>query len=161
MSRGGVTIMKKILPILSLSLASAALVLGGVAALGKGAVNEVKATSDAVFPAPDYTTYVPVADGWIENTDGSAESSLASLIRGRNDRFWSGQSSGFDSQERTFNATDEFVDTIHKANGANNDNKSEGWRGAYRTQNLTLKDNNHRYVSFLFGGGSGDIFVNI
>ena len=103
---------------------------------------------------PNYQTYVPLRDGWIENTDGSAETNLDSAIRARNDRFWNG-GSGWDSQERSFNALDEFVDTIHRANGG------EGWRGAYRTPELVLHDNDHRYVSFLFGGGSGDIFVNI
>ena len=106
---------------------------------------------------PDYQTYVPLRDGWIENTDGSAETNLNSAIRARNDRFWNGNSdpNNWDSQERTFNGLDEFVDTIHRANGG------EGWRGAYRTPELVLHDNDHRYVSFLFGGGGDDIFANI
>ena len=108
----------------------------------------------AYSEAPSFNTYVPVSDGWIENTDGSAETKLADAIRGRGDRFWSG-GINFDTQERTFNAMDEFVDTIHQANGG------EGWRGAYRTPELTLADNDHRYISFLFGGGEGDIFINI
>ena len=105
----------------------------------------------------DYQTYVPLRDGWIEDTDGSAETNLNDAIRARNDRFWNGNSdsNSWDSQERSFNALDEFIDTIHRANGG------EGWRGAYRTPELVLKDNDHRYISFLFGGGSGDIFVNI
>ena len=123
--------------------------LGGVFA-GMGGKQEIEAEA----AGPGYDTYCPVSLGWIENTDGSAETTLASATRSRNDRFWNG-GTGWDEQERTFNAMDEFVDTIHRANGG------EGWRGAYRTPELELHDNNHRYVSFLFGGGSGDIFVNI
>ena len=33
--------------------------------------------------------------------------------------------------------------------------------GAYRTPELVLHDNDHRYISFLFGGGGEDIFINI
>lgn len=139
--------MKKIVKILTIGCALG--LLGG-AAVGLNAKKEIKAEATA----PSYTTYVPVSAGWVENTDGSAESTVGSLARGRNDRFWNG-GSGFDSQERTFNAMDEFVDTIHRANGG------EGWRGAYRTPELELVDNDHRYISFLFGGGAGDIFVNI
>ena len=109
---------------------------------------------NAYFEAPAFQTYVPVGDGWVETTDGSEKTEVGDIIRGRGERFWSG-GSGFDSQERTFNAMDEFVDTIHKAKGR------EGWRGAYRTPELTLADNDHRYISFLFGGGEGDIFINI
>ena len=142
--------MKKFLSVLSLGTVVGVLSLGSAIACMQG-VKEVSAD------VPDYQTYVPVRDGWIENTDGSAESSLVSLIRGRNDRFWSGNpdDTHWDSQERTFNAMDEFVDTIHRANGG------EGWRGAYRTPELELHDDNHRYISFLFGGGGDDIFVNV
>ena len=139
--------MKKLLAILPFGVLAGALAVGAVSLSAKGS-KEVKAD------APSYQTYVPVVDGWVENTDGSGESTVNSLLRGRNDRFWSG-GSGWDSQERTFNAMDEFIDTIHRANGG------EGWRGAYRTPELELYDNNHRYISFLFGGGSGDIFINI
>lgn len=142
--------MKKAISVLLLGVFSAAAVAGvAVASNTSAKVREAKAE------APSYQTYVPLIDGWVENTDGSAESTVGSLLRGRNDRFWNG-ADGWDSQERTFNAMDEFVDTIHKANGG------EGWRGAYRTPELTLADNDHRYISFLFGGGSGsDIFINI
>lgn len=140
--------MKKAIAILSFTALSAILA-GSILISANHTVKEAKAE------AVDYQTYVPLRDGWIENTDGSAESNLNDLIRARNDRFWNGQASGWDSQERSFNALDEFVDTIHRANGG------EGWRGAYRTPELVLKDNDHRYVSFLFGGGGNDIFVNI
>ena len=142
--------MKKINKILTTALACG--VLGGsfaAATLAPRASSEVKAAS--------YQTYVPLRDGWIENTDGSEVTDLNNAIRARNDRFWSGNAdpNNWDSQERSFNALDEFVDTIHKAAGG------EGWRGAYRTPELTLVDNSHRYISFLFGGGEGDIFINI
>lgn len=127
----------------------------GVLALGHltGMKNYQKVSAEAV----DYQTYVPVSSGWIENTDGSAETTVGAATRGRNDRFWTGNAdtNNFDSQERTFNAMDDFIDTIHRANGG------EGWRGAYRTPELVLHDNNHRYISFLFGGGGDDIFINI
>lgn len=142
--------MKKILPIISLTALSGALVLGAT-------VLSNKSVSRTNADAPNYQTYVPLRDGWIENTDGSAETVLNDAIRARNDRFWNGNSdpNNWDSQERSFNALDEFVDTIHKANGG------EGWRGAYRTPELVLHDNDHRYISFLFGGGGDDIFVNV
>ena len=136
-----------------LTLAVGVLSIGHLSAANK---SYQKVSADEV---PDYQTYVPLRDGWIENTDGSAVTDLNSAIRARNDRFWNGAESGWDSQERSFNALDEFIDTIHKANGG--DKGSEEWRGAYRTPELVLKDNNHRYVSFLFGGGGDDIFVNI
>ena len=139
--------MKKIIAALSLAAIAGGLTIG---ALNGGSKRVEQAEADA-----SYQTYVPLRDGWIENTDGSAVTDLNSAIRARNDRFWNGQPSGWDSQERSFNALDEFVDTIHKANGG------EGWRGAYRTPELTLVDNDHRYVSFLFGGGGSDIFINI
>lgn len=145
--------MKKLVSILSLAGGIAALAIGGISlsASKSSAVKEAKAD------APSYQTYVPLRDGWIENTDNSAETVLNDAIRARNDRFWNGNAdlNNWDSQERSFNALDEFVDTIHRANGG------EGWRGAYRTPELVLHDNNHRYVSFLFGGGGDDIFVNI
>ena len=130
----------------SIALATAAM------AAGASARNQVKKAK-----ADEFQTYVPLRDGWIENTDGSAETVLNNAIRARNDRFWNGNSdpNEWDSQERSFNGTDEFIDTIHRANGG------EGWRGAYRTPELILHDNNHRYISFLFGGGEGDIFINI
>ena len=127
----------------------------GVLALGHltGMKNYQRVSADEV---PDYQTYVPLRDGWIENTDGS-ETTDWGCIRARNDRFWNGNGdqNHWDSQERSFNATDEFIDTIHRANGG------QGWRGAYRTPNLTLKDDDHRYISFLFGGGGDGIFINI
>ena len=145
--------MKKLVSILSLAGGIAALAIGGISlsASKSSAVKEAKAD------APSYQTYVPLRDGWIENTDGSAETVLNDAIRARNDRFWNGNAdpNNWDSQERSFNALDEFVDTIHRANDG------EGWRGAYRTPELVLHDNDHRYVSFLFGGGGDDIFVNI
>lgn len=141
--------MKKTKKFLALALATG-LVGGGMLPLAfQKKVTQVKAD------APSYQTYVPLRDGWIENTDGSGVTNLNDAIRGRNDRFWNGAASGWDSQERSFNALDEFVDTIHRANGG------EGWRGAYRTPELTLYDNDHRYISFLFGGGGDDIFINI
>ena len=140
--------MKKLLSLLSFGAIATALTVGATLAVNKG-IQEAKAD------APDYQTYVPVSSGWIENTDGSATTELGNAIRGRNDRFWNGAASGWDSQERTFNAMDDFVDTIHRANGG------EGWRGAYRTPELVLHDNDHRYISFLFGGGDGDIFINV
>lgn len=130
----------------------------GVLALASlsGVKTYQRVSADPVI-TPNYGPYIPIKDGWIENTDGSAVTNLNDAVRARNDRFWNGNddSNNFDSQERTFNAMDEFVDTIHRANGG------EGWRGAYRTPELTLADNNHRYISFLFGGGEGDIFVNV
>ena len=142
--------MKKMLTVLSLAALGGALTFGSTAVLSKRN-NAVSAKADS------YQTYVPLRDGWIENTDGSLETDLNSAIRARNDRFWNGNSdpNNWDSQERSFNALDEFVDTIHRANGG------EGWRGAYRTPELELHDNNHRYISFLFGGGGDDIFINI
>ena len=142
--------MKKILTLLSLTLAGGALVLGSAISTAPKKVNEAKAD------APTYTTYVNLTDGWIEHTDGSASKTVGELLRGRNDRFWSGNSdpNNWDSQERTFNGMDSFIDTIHKAGG-------EGWRGNYRTPELELHDEDHRYISFLFGGGETDIFVNV
>lgn len=143
--------MKKLLPTISLTILSGALVMGGFATALSN-----KKISRANADAPDYQTYVPLRTGWIENDGGGDAGAefLNGLIRARNDRFWSGQASGWDSQERSFNALDEFIDTIHKAGG-------EGWKGAYRTPELVLHDNDHRYISFLFGGGEGDIFINI
>lgn len=140
--------MKKVFSLLGLTAMAGALVLG---------VNAKQQTKETKADAPSYQTYVSLRDGWIENTDGSEETNLNNAIRARNDRFWSGNSNpdNWDSQERSFNALDEFVDTIHRAAGG------EGWRGAYRTPELTLVDNDHRYISFLFGGGDGDIFINI
>ena len=138
--------MKKLLTVLTLAA------VGGALALGAKSANKVEVAEGM---AHDYQTYVPLRDGWIENTDGSNETNLNDAIRARNDRFWNGADSGWDSQERSFNALDEFVDTIHRANGG------ENWRGAYRTPELTLHDNDHRYISFLFGGGGDDIFINI
>ena len=128
--------------------------LASVLAAGLFAGN-VNSSRQAKAEVPSYRTYISVREGWIENTDGSAESSLDSLRRARTDRFWNGAESGWDSQERTFNCTTEFIDTIHRANGG------EGWRGAYRTPELELYDNAHRYISFGFGGGGDDIFINI
>ena len=139
--------MKKILSLLGITA------LFGVAAAG-ALVGSKQAGKEVKADAPSYQTYVPLVDGWVENTDGSGESTVSSLLRARNDRFWSG-GSGWDSQERTFNSTDEFIDSIHRANGG------EGWRGAYRTPELELYDNDHRYISFDFGGGASDIFINI
>ena len=135
--------------IIPLFAAAAMLTIGHLA----GAKQYQKVSAEAV----DYQTYVPVSSGWIENTDGSAETTVGAATRGRNDRFWTGNAdtNDFNSQERTFNAMDDFIDTIHRANGG------EGWRGAYRTPELVLHDNEHRYVSFLFGGGGDDIFINI
>ena len=130
-----------------LLLAAGVLSIGSISVLSR----YEKVSADV----PDYQTYVPLRDGWIENTDGSAATNLNDAIRARNDRFWTGAAEGWDSQERSFNALDEFVDTIHRANGG------EGWRGAYRTPELTLHDNDHRYISFLFGGGETDIFINV
>ncbi len=143
-----VYLMKKLLTITSLVALGGALALGAISAVTANdkEVSEVNADS--------YQTYVPLRDGWIDNTDGSAVTNLNDAIRARNDRFWNG-GTGWDSQERSFNALDEFVDTIHRANGG------EGWRGAYRTPELVLHDNDHRYISFLFGGGGDDIFINI
>ena len=151
--------MKKIIAALSLAAIAGGLTIG---ALNGGSKRVKQAEADA-----SYQTYVPISSGWIENTDGSAVTELGNAIRGRNDRFWTG-GSGWDAQERTFNAMDDFVDTIHRANGG------EGWRGAYRTPELVLHDNDHRYISFLFGGGAPrtldpgteqerveDIFINI
>ena len=131
----------------------------GVLALGHltGHNNYQKVFAQEV---PDYQTYVPLRDGWVEGTDGSGTPNLDKMIRARNDRFWNG-GSGWDSQERSFNALDEFVDTIHTLNQEGNWHGGEGWRGAYRTPELVLHDNDHRYISFLFGGGGDDIFVNI
>lgn len=137
--------MKKAIALFSLS---AVLSMAAMGVFGSLPAKELVADGE-------FQTYVPLRDGWIENTDGSAATDLNGAIRARNDRFWSGSASGWDSQERSFNALDEFVDTIHKANGG------EGWRGAYRTPELTLHDNDHRYISFLFGGGADDIFINI
>ena len=140
--------MKKINKFLTLAL--------GLGLLGGALVGASSKKAESA-EALDYQTYVPLRDGWIENTDGSAVTDLNEAIRARNDRFWNGNPDPieFDSQERSFNALDEFIDTIHRANGG------EGWRGAYRTPELVLHDNDHRYVSFLFGGGAGDIFINI
>ena len=131
-----------------LLLAAGVLSIGSISALSR----YEKVSADV----PNYQTYVPLRDGWIEHTDGSAAKSVGELVRARNDRFWNGNAdpNNWDSQERSFNALDEFIDTIHMAGG-------EGWRGAYRTPELVLHDNDHRYVSFLFGGGGDDIFVNI
>lgn len=139
--------MKKTLALLPFGLILGAVAVSTVVATS---TNNVKETA-----ADDFQTYVPLRTGWIENTDGSAVTNLNDAIRARNDRFWNGAESGWDSQERTFNSTDEFIDTIHRANGG------EGWRGAYRTPELTLCDNDHRYISFMFGGGGDDIFINI
>ena len=107
--------MKKLVSILSLAGGIAALAIGGISlsASKSSAVKEAKAD------APSYQTYVPLRDGWIENTDGSATTVLNDAIRARNDRFWNGNAdpNNWDSQERSFNALDEFVDTIHRANG--------------------------------------------
>lgn len=145
--------MKKILTMISLTAFTGALLLGA----GVAQSRQNKGVGVVLAEAPTYQTYVPLRDGWIENTDGSAVTDLNSAIRARNDRFWNGNSdpNNWDSQERSFNALDEFVDTIHKANGG------EGWRGNYRTPELVLHDNDHRYISFLFGGGGDDIFINI
>ena len=138
---------KKIL-FIPLTLVASALVVGTIA--GIKSYQQLDADDD-------YQTYIPVSSGWVETYERAGRS-VGDLLRGRNDRFWSGEAEGWNSQERTFNAMDEFVDTIHKADG-------EEWKGAYRTPELTLHDNNHRYISFLFGGGAqgaeGDIFFNI
>ena len=136
--------------LIPLALAVGVLTLGHLT----GIKNYQRVSAEEV---PSYQTYVPLRDGWIEPTDGCTWNDLNGSIRARNDRFWNGNSdpNHFDSQERSFNALDEFIDTIHKPEGG------EGWRGAYRTPELTLVDNDHRYISFLFGGGSGDIFINI
>lgn len=143
---------KKVLSILSLTALSGALVVGMLVAVNCGN-KAVEVNADA----PTYQTYVPLRDGWIENTDGSQTTNLNDAIRARNDRFWNGNSdpNNWDSQERSFNALDEFIDTIHRANGG------EGWRGNYRTPELELVDNDHRYISFLFGGGETDVFINV
>lgn len=140
--------MKKFLALLSITA------VFGVAAAGV-LVGSKQANKEVKADAPSYQTYVPVSTGWLENDGGGARDDLGNWIRARNDRFWNG-GSGFDSQERTFNSTDEFVDTIHRAAGG------EGWMGAYRTPELELVDNNHRYITFDFGGsGESDIFINI
>ena len=143
--------MKKTLSLISLAAVAGSLAIGG-AFLG-GKTSQIKQANAEV---PSYQTYVPLIDGWVEHTDGSDAKSVSDLLRGRNERFWSGNANpnNWDSQERTFNSMDQFIDTIHRAGG-------EGWRGAYRTPELVLADNDHRYISFLFGGGSGDIFINI
>ena len=128
--------MKKLLSILTLAAVGGALILGA---------KPSNKTESVQAAGPGYTTYVPVSDGWIENY-ANGTNDTARLLRGRNDTFW---------DTRTFNAMDEFVDSIHRADGG------EAWRGAYRTQNLTLYDNNHRYISFLFGGGPDNIFMNV
>ena len=81
----------------SIVLATAAM------AAGASARNQVKKAK-----ADEFQTYVPLRDGWIENTDGSAETVLNNAIRARNDRFWNGNSdpNEWDSQERSFNGTD-------------------------------------------------------
>ena len=142
----GESIMKRILPLIGLTTLAVGAVVG---------VSSIKPqTKEAKAQEPEYTTFVPLTDGYIEATDGSAGKSVDDLKRGRNERFWSG-GSGFDSQERTFNSNDDFIDTIHRAGG-------EGWRGNYRTPEIKLVDDDHRYISFLFGGGAGsDIFFNV
>ena len=146
--------MKKALSILSLGILAASVATGI-------AISNNKSAKEAKADTLEYRTYIPVREGWIENTDGSGETTINAATRARNDRFWNGNGdvNNWDSQERTFNAMDEFIDTIHRANGG------EGWRGAYRTPELTLHDNDHRYISFLFGGGAdgaeGEIFANV
>ena len=129
--------MKKLLSILSICVG-----LGVCAGLVGAKSNSSEEVSAA---GPGYQTYVPVTDGWIENY-ANGTNDVWKLVRGRNDTFW---------DTRTFNAMDEFVDSIHKADGG------EAWRGAYRTPELTLYDNDHRYISFLFGGGPDNIFMNV
>ena len=139
--------MKKVLSLFALTALAGALVVGAAAnsRVAKGVAADAPAQ-----------TYVKLTDGWVQGTDGWGDKTVNELLRGRNDRFWSGNAdqNNWDSQERTFNGTDEFIDTIHKAG-------TEEWRGNYRTPELTLADNDHRYISFMFGGGETDIFINV
>ena len=138
--------MKKINKILSVGLV-ASLFGGSLAATVVGSLKSVE--TKAVDP--DYQTYVPIKDGWVDR--GGNIGNFDHLMRGRNDRFWSG-GEGFDSQNRTYNAVDEFIDSC-KSEG-------NGWQGDYRTPELTLYDDNHRYICFNFSGlNNGEIFFNV
>ena len=129
--------MKKLLSILSLGVA-----LGACAGLMSAKTHKAEKVSAEGL---GYQTYVNIRDGWVQDyANGSND--VNRLTRGRNDTFWG---------TRTFNAMDEFVDSIHMADGG------EAWRGAYRTPELVLHDNDHRYISFLFGGGPDNIFLNV
>ena len=133
----------------------------GVLAIGHltGAKQYQRVSADEV---PNYQTYVPVRTGWIERTDNGAdyyglnETDFNKYVRGRNERFWWGNAdpNNWDSQERTFNAVDDFIDSV-----------KEGGNGArinYRTPELTLTDRNHRYICFNYSGlESNDIFINV
>ena len=132
----------------------------GVLALGHltGIKNYQRVSADAL----SYQTYVPVRTGWIERTDNGAdyyglnETDFNKYVRGRNERFWWGNAdpNNWDSQERTFNAVDDFIDSV-----------KEGGNGArinYRTPELTLTDRDHRYICFNYSGlESNDIFINV
>ena len=144
--------MKKILTLLSLTIAGGALVLGSAISTAPKKASEAKAD------APSYQTYISVRDeGWMERMDNLDHAiDYGGFIRGRNDRFWNGNAdpNNFDSQERTYNGLDEFIDTC-KVDG-------NGWTGNYRTPELTLHDNDHRYICFLYSGlECNEIFINV
>lgn len=144
--------MKKINKFLTTALACG--VLGGsvaAATLAPRASSEVRADDD-------YQTYVPVNSGWVEKTDNGIDyyalDDYSAYLRGRNDRFWSGASEGWDSQERTYNAVDQFIDSFKEGGNETRIN--------YRTPELTLYDDDHRYICFNYSGlNSGEIFINV
>lgn len=138
--------MKKIVTLLSLAAAAGALALSAVGAKHVEESKADPATKERYIPTDSFGTL-----------HMNYDKSIGDLLRGRNERFWSG-GSGFDAQERTFNAMDTFADSIHRAGG-------EGWTGAIQSPDITLTNSSRRYISFLFGGGAegaeGKIFINI
>ena len=123
----------------------------GAACLGASLSNN-QAFKEASAEAASAERYIPTDTFF--TLQMNYDKSIGDLLRGRNDRFWNGQGSGFDGQERTFNAMDTFADSIHRAGG-------EGWIGAIQSPDITYTNSSRKYISFLFGGGSGNIFINI